>query len=74
MLSEQLGRLGRRRPCGSVAIDEFSASLVEAGHKPGLAPEALEPASLGRLAQGAAGLAAWRREDGGAALSRSRLF
>jgi hypothetical protein len=40
---------------------ESNANLVNP--TPSLAPEALEPASLGRLAQGAAGLAAWRREN-----------
>jgi hypothetical protein len=40
---------------------DSNANLVNP--TPSLAPEALEPASLGRLAQGAAGLAAWRREN-----------
>jgi hypothetical protein len=40
---------------------DSNANLVKP--TPGLAPEALEPVSLGRLAQGAAGLVAWRREN-----------
>jgi hypothetical protein len=47
-------------PAG-VASGDDEASLVDPSST--LAPKATEAATLGRLAQGASGLAAWRRED-----------
>ena len=46
---------------GSTKVPGANASLVAPSDL--LAPQVAEPASLGRLAQGASGLAAWRRED-----------
>jgi hypothetical protein len=46
---------------GSVSEDDDDAGLVTPSGA--LAPMSVEPATLGRLAQGAGGLAAWRREE-----------
>jgi hypothetical protein len=45
---------------GATAGAGDEAALL--GPEPGVVPQALEPVSLGRLAQGASGLAAWRHE------------
>ena len=44
---------------GEIRGNDDDASLVDPSDN--LSPKALEPASLGRLAQGAAGVSAWRR-------------
>ena len=48
-------------PAGITGGGDDEASLVDPSAT--LAPKKAEPATLGRLAQGAAGLVAWRRED-----------